>query len=483
MLTVIAASYAGVEHAFVLQKGDDMITNAKCDVEYPLARLASIGRVIVKTERDQAPYHAGRFFFGDRFLVHPVRAVFKHFARIYDPLVSAAELFDSFVSRARKPTAAGYEYLQFAVARFYPSFDAEQIDVILRTFVSLYDPAFFYSSLVSPQRRPQPLNPRSDCAYIIARRLLPWLPAAHLKELRAMDVNNVAAFFRLHGITCTVIDHNLMHDPSLRGLLISPSHVRYMPPTYDLNEATLSSWLKTTEMQTLLRPRQLLQVTESAARRLSYHISRLSGLLSAPTPATMSIQRAFLSSSAITKPVIISNSTSRPTRSSKRCTRSTRTSLSTTSTLPAFRSAADTIRNSTSTLTARVSPPARSNSGSLSLSKRLSPTPSQTYRSVNESVSRQALKSTSTRTVCVSGIRASKCAPSMPSAMGSPSSSGSSSFASFSKAAVLGTAQWGRSSLRSVVQSQVSKTLTKTNKLFPESNTKDVFFSQPMRLF
>jgi hypothetical protein len=483
MLTVIAASYVGVENAFVLQKGDDMITNAKCDVEYPLARLASIGRVVVKIERDQAPYHAGRFFFGDRFLVDPVRAVFKHFARIYDPLVSAAELFDSFVSRARKPTAAGYEYLQIAVSRFYPSFDAEQIDVILRTFVSLYDPAFFYSSLVSPQRRPQPLNPRSDCAYIIARRLLPWLPAAHLKELRAMDVNNVAAFFRLHGIACTVVDRDLMHDPSLRGLLISPTHVRYMPPAYDLNEATLSSWLKTTGTQTSLQLHQLLPVTESAARRLSYHISRLSERLSTLTPATMSIRQAFLSSSTITRPASISKSTSRPTRSSKRYTRSTRMSPSTTSISPAFHSAVDTIRSSTSMLTARVLPPAHSSSGSSSLSKRLSPTPLRTYRSANESVSRRESKSTSTRTACASDTRVSKCAVSIPLATGNPSSPGNSSSELFSRAAALDTVRWGKSSLRSVVQSQVSKTLTKTNKLLPESNIKDVFFSQPMRLF
>jgi hypothetical protein len=243
MLTTVACRFEGFEQGYVLQKGDDMLTTCPCSNAHPAGNSPDMQIVELKIERDLPPYHAGRFFLNNRVHVDPVRAVLKHFSRLYDPLVPVADLFDAYISRARRPTETDLAALLPATAGFYPDLAPEDVEFCVRTYCCLFDSRFFFSTMTTPELSPPIIDPERDCAYIVARSLFPHLPKKYLADtLRLCTVRQAFEFFesRLCGlIPVHVVPDRVSADGLLGVILISSGHVLYVPPIYGDKESLL----------------------------------------------------------------------------------------------------------------------------------------------------------------------------------------------------------------------------------------------------
>jgi len=247
MLTVVSSMYVDVDNCFILQKGDDLLTDAKCIQLAPTAHHPSVAQVVLKIERDAPAYHAGRFFTSTDFIVDPVRAVFKHFARVYDPLVPAEELFVSFVSRCPRPSPEIYYTLFNFIRHFYLSFTDSDIWLILDCFCSLFSPGFFYRTLCRPELSPGVIDTSVDCTINVLRAVCPDLSPLKLRSYAGAPISDLVSLFSARSIPFHILDDDSLLDPSLRGVLIRPSHVSYVPftPSHDdLKKANLNNqWL------------------------------------------------------------------------------------------------------------------------------------------------------------------------------------------------------------------------------------------------
>jgi len=195
---VFAARYKCAPTINGVEKGDDFIGDDTDDTLYPLSVLPGVASVQFKRAINLAPYHAGRFITPERFLVDPVRAFAKHFCRVQDHNVPIEELYESFISRATDYNSADYRCLEYYVASTYADFNAEEIDVVMRTVVHLRNRRFFVRMSSAAAPRVTLVDAKVDCAVAVAKSVIPGQRARFYHQFRGCTADEFVNRLQKH---------------------------------------------------------------------------------------------------------------------------------------------------------------------------------------------------------------------------------------------------------------------------------------------
>lgn len=225
-MTVIACRYARAKDMIIVEKGDDVHGVIKSLAPHRFSTLPSIRSVKLTVDFGAVGYHAGRFHNGARYLVDPIRAFLKHFTRLSDENVTVDELYRSYVSRATDYTEAEVSFLSAACQAHYPHYQAEVIDMMIHTMLSMREKEVFvrYCTL-----RVKPfsiaVDTRSNCVEQCLRLMYPRWPKSKLRDYRGREMSELRVMLQSDGVPFRVVEgqFDVMVDDVLH---LSRTHAR-----------------------------------------------------------------------------------------------------------------------------------------------------------------------------------------------------------------------------------------------------------------
>ncbi|AZF86095.1 polyprotein [Sclerotium rolfsii alphavirus-like virus 3] len=227
MTSTLACRYSDTDVARGVQKGDDLIVDRHLRKRHVLSLLPSVAAVVFKEDFDMPPYHAGRFVHPLGLFVDPVRAVAKHLTRVTNENVPTAELHRSYVSRATVWPAEIQEYLRHVLPVHYPDFTGEQVELVLRIAHFLRDWRFFRATHDFVPVVKLTVESETDCAVTVARAVFPGRDRQFYRRFRGRDAASLVALFAEHGVSARLVPSLSLADPTLTGVLVSPTHCLY----------------------------------------------------------------------------------------------------------------------------------------------------------------------------------------------------------------------------------------------------------------
>jgi hypothetical protein len=181
MLTGIANTFETADRAQGVQKGDDWTGFMPNFTLHANATFSSMRRLNWKPSltalgpAGTAPYHAGRFWLGHRFVADPVRVFYKHLTRLEDSNVGVDELYKSFLSRAIDYTQEEAQLLVTLVPTIYSDITPEDCEMIVSVVAAMYDRRFFSALISGLQSTKSRIIDTNDCIFDCVTYMRPEL--------------------------------------------------------------------------------------------------------------------------------------------------------------------------------------------------------------------------------------------------------------------------------------------------------------------
>jgi hypothetical protein len=213
MLTAIANTFHDADRAQGVQKGDDWtgwLPSFRLHVNANLRSMQIINWKPALTALKRAgvaPYHAGRFWIGHRFVADPVRVFYKHLTRLKDTNVPVRELYNSFISRAVDYTPAEAHVLENVVCSIYEDITPEQCQLIICVVSAMNDFKFFSALISGIKNFDYKIIDTTDCIYDCLTAMRPDMSEATRASFRNLPLRTLVKRLRSYGIEHRVVDN------------------------------------------------------------------------------------------------------------------------------------------------------------------------------------------------------------------------------------------------------------------------------------
>jgi hypothetical protein len=212
MLTAIANTFHDADIAQGVQKGDDWTGHLPSFRLHVNANLRSMQIINWKpaltalSVAGTAPYHAGRFWIGHRFVADPVRVFYKHLTRLRDTNVPVRELYNSFISRAVDYSPHEAHVLETVVCTIYDDMTPEQAQLII-CVVSAMNRFKFFSALISGLNDfTGKVIDTSDCIFDCLSAVRPDLPEHVRASFRNLPLRTLVKRLKSYGVVYEVVE-------------------------------------------------------------------------------------------------------------------------------------------------------------------------------------------------------------------------------------------------------------------------------------